>query len=1546
MSGDVLYLELKQKCGTNYRCNCKTQPKTIETIRVPNSPTKGFTKCTHRISGGKSFNLKDVKYDSVTNKPSGPIPGVIEVTVYYDSDSKPYIIELHKESKNKEYYVNTKPSNEDYSNDIWTQDYTISTYKDLINILEELSCKFANSVVLDTFKDKSRSNCKSRKVGLKGTFFGADQDFYEFKQHSQHGKSFKVPYLKYNDRELPITFTSKGIQEITSIYWKHNFGRPLVIKVVDEDGDTEYYFNSDGGTWEKKDAKDVKELKNTVVEHNCRRNKVTIIDLSRKNEEYCCTKDCENKRIKVIKSSDAYKGFSIYEHSSKDGFPFNIDKIVSKNEKQKGIKYPIRDVYTVTVYYATPCESEPIFMDIKYAYDELLDNKWYKRITKNGWDDKLSIPDTYAEINEELRNNFKTVATLLTSDCSPNSLPRDGAIPRKEPEPKTFSSPEKVFEDLKIQAISSEFPIPKGPKEQDAEDRQLKGLQSPKKLNELRGNPKTTSITPDKLAPIVKKVLEENIKAKGATPSQLAFLKAVSPGVTIDIKENTDGTDYSKTYNYGGLGDKDVKLTKKEDPPGSGFFKFTHKPQSGVGSFKVEKVNFGKDGKSSPPNQLQFDKGDNIKHLVVWYWGQDSSLNTPLLVEVKKDDGTFIYSANKGPSWQPFNIRPPLIPTIQLQDEPLEKVLDDLNCSLNQAVTMDISYDKNGPYCCDNGHNKVQVSSENITISSKSLVGGGKKFIDYHTHSITNNGAQLAKIKCYERSNHDPRKRISFLGLPFPIQDPISITVFYCQNKPVLIYLPNKSPGKQWFKKPDNSSINSYDEQWKEVNELTGLTPDSANRNCNNWNQVKNILNKFGCNTGTCSNNPGSQFSNSHTGVNFQAQVPPPPEVTIDLSQNQKADENPAEYKYNGKEIKVKRSNEPRGSDFFKYIHILETGGPGFTLKEIQGDDGNPTNGIPMNISVLSVSAYYWQHKTDSALLVEIKIDDGNTKYYRNNRNGKWTLHSIEDSKKGLTKEELDLLNCEINDAVIIDVGKRSNYDACNERDNRPNYKHTNDKILAFKDVDSSKNLLSYQVYTHKLRTIGIFTQRFHITAFKDSHRGNLSGLPTPILDVKEVKVYMCGDRPLLVYIDSKDTEISVRKWYKYESEMKWTWAVYLSSHTPKSSGAYNDVLKVLDGLNSICAPPSVTIDIEKKKGRYRDPNSSRRVMIWIEKTECLSKKGGSPSHYTRYDHQVVGREDSYFTLSGLVYGGSGITLKGGDTPMENVTSVSVYYWHHLPNGRPLLLKIEQAKHKSYPSGPKTVTWYKNTGIDDGNLNWGPTSVDTANIETKLDHQNCKLNNAVVIDVSIRDKTYDACDRKDLDTHSETKMTVSEDASNPSLGGYKVYIHKLKDGSHGQKFHVVGFKNDSSSITLPGIGPTTDRPILDVSEVRVYFCQQEPKKPLLIYYHISNGGSPEHHLYKNTSKGTESNFGEWENAGLLNTDGPEKHKEILDVLNTLDSKCRVATQGTTSKLTEILTIPASIAGYFFAGTAGSAATFFGGWKLYNRYKGDPWVRQI
>ncbi|EKX72524.1 hypothetical protein BEWA_049920 [Theileria equi strain WA] len=36
----------------------------------------------------------------------------------------------------------------------------------------------------------------------------------------------------------------------------------------------------------------------------------------------------------------------------------------------------------------------------------------------------------------------------------------------------------------------------------------------------------------------------------------------------------------------------------------------------------------------------------------------------------------------------------------------------------------------------------------------------------------------------------------------------------------------------------------------------------------------------------------------------------------------------------------------------------------------------------------------------------------------------------------------------------------------------------------------------------------------------------------------------------------------------------------------------------------------------------------------------------------------------------------------------------------------------------------------------------------------------------------------------------------------------------------------------------------------------------------------------------------------------------------------------------------------SISGISSGTLAGSAATFFGGWKLYNRYKGDPWVRQV
>ncbi|EKX73886.1 hypothetical protein BEWA_039240 [Theileria equi strain WA] len=43
-------------------------------------------------------------------------------------------------------------------------------------------------------------------------------------------------------------------------------------------------------------------------------------------------------------------------------------------------------------------------------------------------------------------------------------------------------------------------------------------------------------------------------------------------------------------------------------------------------------------------------------------------------------------------------------------------------------------------------------------------------------------------------------------------------------------------------------------------------------------------------------------------------------------------------------------------------------------------------------------------------------------------------------------------------------------------------------------------------------------------------------------------------------------------------------------------------------------------------------------------------------------------------------------------------------------------------------------------------------------------------------------------------------------------------------------------------------------------------------------------------------------------------------------------------------LVGILTTGSALAGYAFSGTlAGAGATFFGGWKLYNRYKGDPWL---
>ncbi|AFZ79569.1 hypothetical protein BEWA_024180 [Theileria equi strain WA] len=318
------------------------------------------------------------------------------------------------------------------------------------------------------------------------------------------------------------------------------------------------------------------------------------------------------------------------------------------------------------------------------------------------------------------------------------------------------------------------------------------------------------------------------------------------PTVTIDIQGNTNGGGQgagSITY-YGGSPNQ-VKLTKIEDPPGSGFVKLVHTSATGTsgGLFTVGKVQYG----GTPVSDIKPD--EPIKSLSVWYHSGDKNHNQPLLIEIEKKDGTYDYHETKGSSteWNPHGNGSQ--DNQRLEGKALEQKLEYLNCQYHKLVTINLTFQNSSSlsekpegenkYCCGkhNGQEKVTVKGGKVASQ-----------IPYVKHHI-DNGTEVSGIKYYDEKT---RKNItSNNGIRFPIQGSLSVYAFYCGGKPVLIYLDSTSNGtaKGWYKQSPGGDT------WEET--LIGLkNKDPENiKDCSekNFEQLVNALNKFpGCGYETC----------------------------------------------------------------------------------------------------------------------------------------------------------------------------------------------------------------------------------------------------------------------------------------------------------------------------------------------------------------------------------------------------------------------------------------------------------------------------------------------------------------------------------------------------------------------------------------------------------------------------------------------------------------------------------------------------------------------
>ncbi|EKX73502.1 hypothetical protein BEWA_035380 [Theileria equi strain WA] len=331
------------------------------------------------------------------------------------------------------------------------------------------------------------------------------------------------------------------------------------------------------------------------------------------------------------------------------------------------------------------------------------------------------------------------------------------------------------------------------------------------------------------------------------------------PGVIIDISQKPpdDGP-----YTYGGNGNQDVQLVRTEDPPDSGFFKFTHSPSSGGSgdTFHVEKVMSG----ATPVSELK--QAENIEHLAVWYYSGDRHHNQPILIEIERKDTGYDYRETKGSSteWNTAGSS-----QSQLKGEKLEQRLEYLNCKHNNALTANLTFQNSSTlsdkhhggknkYCCYY-HNPGGVNDlGNITVEKvKIYCTGNHNSADCYKHEVdTSDGSTVAKIKYDITDGGGVRKRIKSDGLSFPVTGSVTVYVLYCDRNPALIYVKGTGQSK-WYKKPNGSSNDiSGDENWTDVTHtLEGATPKHFGKlERNQWNALVNVLRTFpGCRSlGTC----------------------------------------------------------------------------------------------------------------------------------------------------------------------------------------------------------------------------------------------------------------------------------------------------------------------------------------------------------------------------------------------------------------------------------------------------------------------------------------------------------------------------------------------------------------------------------------------------------------------------------------------------------------------------------------------------------------------
>ncbi|AFZ79832.1 hypothetical protein BEWA_026810 [Theileria equi strain WA] len=580
---------------------------------------------------------------------------------------------------------------------------------------------------------------------------------------------------------------------------------------------------------------------------------------------------------------------------------------------------------------------------------------------------------------------------------------------------------------------------------------------------------------------------------------------------------------------------------------------------------------------------------------------------------------------------------------------------------------------------------------------------------------------------------------------------------------------------------------------------------------------------------------------------------------------------------------------------------------PSEAVEEIRLYSYQGSGQVPLMIEFLKRGGgSRWYESTDQSHLSWREVGDGSNFY------------DGDDDPQPTPKlsEKLDEVLCKRHNNVTIDLSStrtnRQSY-CCNE--------HKSENRISVEEgyvTTAGETKTSY--YKHTIINTSFNLAGIYYTVGGIRRNIKLSGSHFPT-SVNSVYAFYCGkEEPSLIYLDSDN--VMTKGWYKKGTDENWIWTY--TGIDPKDFESNNLECKqwmklriVLDGCGCDNLP-----DCPNSGGTDRLTDEQLKEELAKEAKEVIKKR----------DELIKQSQLLATTPVPGAFPGSGGSSGGG------VGGSSKYHEIRVTNDENGLLrpKVKVTGQKDGQGKAKLELDYANSSANAGGPGGGAQASGPRGRDSTWSWNRLKDLGSVFIDVLLP-KPYTKSVPSPLSKADPGKTGLTAASSNKTATQNPESKQKLDSrgqdatGLPGEKSPDKG--DESTSETAQGAGLPSDALQSEVGE-------------------DGDKGTVKDGL------GVAGKSG----VGVGNTVSIPPQLQAVDLVTGSASLASGVYTGTSALTPEALPAeptpqPEKVAdpvsggilagaGYFFATSAGSAATFFGGWKLYNRYKGDPWVRQV